>query len=1655
MLQQLVLDSRAPTEEERRLLARWPGWGATPELFDEDDTRYAQERAELKDLWTEGEWAAARRTVLNAHYTSRDFAHGIWEALAETGFTAGEVLEPGSGSGNFIGTAPAGVQMVGVEVDPTTARISQLVYPKARIRTESFADTQLTGDGFDAVVGNVPFSSSVLYDPAYNSEKLSMHNHFIVKSLAMTKPGGIVAVLTSRFTLDAKEDAARQRMAELGDFLGAVRLPAGAHDDVAGTDAVTDLVVFRRHLPGKETQSRTDWLTSSDRVIDGNTVRVSDYIYSSPERVVGALTSRSGRFGFEPTVRPPEGGHSAVAAAFRIAAIDVATQARRAGRGWAAEGQVVTDRPAARIAQKPGGVVGSLMVDAMGQIVAQGIDGRVEVRLPAVVAGELRKLIGLRDAAVAVLEAEARSSHDGDLLAGLRESLNASYDGYVRVHGPINRVETRGTGKYDEDGEEIVRRKYPRALIELRRDPHFAVVAALEIFDEDSGRARKADIFTKRVIGYVDDVTSVDSPEDAVAVSMDREGRVSVPLVAELLGVDQAAAVALVTPFTFPDPAKDGELVPAAEYLSGDVRERARLVREKLDDDPTLVRNLAALEAVIPPELGPEEIDVKPSASWVPEKTVNEWLQAITRKDVISERIGGKWRIRIRGKVDYSVETQFGTDSSSVHQVLTKVLNAEKLKVERTVDHGDTQVKVIDMEATQALEEKAADVADHFADWLWKDAERADMLQTRYNDLFNGIVLRSYDGVTLTLPGRAASFTPRPHQHAAVARMIAEPSTGLFHEVGAGKTAEMVMGIMEMKRLGLVAKPLVVVPNNMLEQFTREFKQIYPRAQVLSAGSNELARKGDRDGRKLFVAQAAMGSWDAVIMTQTAFARIPLSADTQSAFIEKKLTELREHLEAMKGSALSSKSVKQIEQSIQNAEESLKKLLDSPHDDGITFEKAGIDYLIVDEAHGYKNLAVQTSVDDLKKGSSQKASDLEAKLWYLREIAERDRVCTLATATPVANSMIEMYVMQRYLRPDLLERAGILSADDWCSQFTEQVTAIEMSGTSKFEVKTRTAKFRNIPELLRMWHTSADVKTAEDLNLPVPLEAPRAEDGAREPSILSVPATVHQETLISELIERAEAVKTRMVDPTEDNMLKISSDGRTYAMDARLADEELTPELGEQTKIEKAAETIFQVWDTTKNRGYADALGEDSDRPGGLQIVFADRGTPSNSWNAYEGLRSALVARGMPKESIRFIHEAAGDDEKAKLFAACRDGRVSVIIGSTEKMGTGTNIQARAVALHHLDCPWRPADVTQREGRIVRQGNQNTEVSIFRYVTEGSFDAYMWQTVMRKAKFIDQVLSGKLDVREVEDISQSVMSYAEITAIAAGDMRILEKAQLDADVSKLRRSQRAWGRGISAARSRLQVAQTRMENIDRDLVTAHQHLAARVTTKGDAFYAEASDAREPGVGMYGSRAEFGEAVKHRVARLLATPGIYLNQHMQQPTPLFRLEMKVGEVTLVAGVRYNASKPGDRIIRMNVDGLQAVGFEFLESELATMDASTFAQRFETRVAGLDDTTLLWRDERTSLAGQVEELKMMAEASWGKQDEYDKKSKRLEQLTAAMSGDQEQQQASPIEEAVVRMEHDVVALPVDELQQRRRDRAQQHGDKGTEGPASRSL
>ena len=1600
VLSTLKQEHRSPSEDERRLLARWPGWGATPEVFDESDPSYADARAELKEMWSDVEWGAARRTILNAHYTSRDYARAIWDAVVASGFREGLVLEPGSGSGNFIGTAPAGARMVGIELDPTTARVSQEVYPQARIINESFADTIVDGDGYDVAIGNVPFGDRALYDPTYNPDKFSMHNHFIVKSLAMTKPGGIVAVLTSRFTLDSRNDTARARMAELGDFIGAVRLPARAHDAVAGTDVVTDLVMFRRRLEGEEPKHQGTWLRSEMQEINGTAIHYSEYFREHPERVIGSVGVRSGRFGPELEVRAPDGGDAEIAERLRTIAVGLAEDARSRGLAFNTEGQRVARRERRGARHGAAGAVGSLSVAEDGTLVAQGVTGRAELNLPAKVAREVRVLLEVRDAAVELLDLEASTSHDSDVVREARVRLNETYDVYASAYGPINRVETRATGRFDEDGEEKMRRVYPRAIIEARRDPQFATLAALELYDEDSGRARKADIFSRRVIGAADERTAADSPEDALALSIDRLGRVDVPLVAELLSVDDERARALIEDLVFIDPDVTDRLVPAAEYLSGDVRARAKRIRMLVAERPELTRNLEALEKVIPAEVGPAEIDVRPNASWLPADVVVSWLETITKKPVKAERIAGDWKIQIRGKVDLAVQSMYSTDRSSVQVVLTRVLNGQELREWKEAEGPDGRtIRVVDPEGTEALAEKAGLVVDHFQDWLWGDAERADLLQERYNDLFNGIALRDYSGARMSLPGLAAGFTPRDHQVAAVARMIAEPSVGLFHEVGAGKTATMIMGLVEMRRLGMVSKPLVVVPNNMLEQFTREFKQLYPRANVLAAGGGDVAKAGDRDGRRVFVAQAAMGDWDAVVMTQGAFARVGLGRDTEATYIEQLKSDLTDTLEEMKGSELSNRTTKEIEKQIVSLEERLKQLLDVPRDDGITFEKSGIDYLCVDEAHGYKNLSVQSRVPDLNRpAGSKKATDLDMKLWYLREVKGRDRVVTLATATPIANSMIEMFVMQRYVRPDLLRNAEVYSADAWAAQFTEQVTAVEANHTGQYRVSTRTAKFRNLPELLRMWNTSADVKTAEDLNLPVPALASVNRDGVPSPEVVSVRPTEAQKELISQIVERAEAIKSGAVDPTEDNNLKLSSDGRTYALDARLADEALEPEPGEDTKVDIAARRIMRIYERTKDRRYVDGLGEAAERPGAVQIVFSDRGTPSDRWNAYTGLRDALEALGMEPGRVRFIHEAANDLEKARLFAACRDGRVSVIVGSTEKMGTGTNIQQRAIALHHLDCPWRPADVTQREGRIVRQLNQNPSVEILRYVTTGSFDSYMWGTVTRKAKFINQVNTGRLDVREVDDISETVMSYAEITAVAAGDMRILRKAQLESDVTKLRRSQRAHNRGLDATNARIGYAQDRLNTLVTQLDAAARHRSARVDTAGDRFTGKLVTRDNAEGSRFTDRAEMGVAIRRAINDVLSRT--YLPPY-GRATPVAGITPIVGQVPFNVLASRVPNDTTQVMMRFEMEQAPLLGFELTLAELADTDPSAFVGRLEYRVRNLDETMADWQDELHSLRGQVEELEALRRQPWAKQAEYDEKSAELATITEALA------------------------------------------------------
>ena len=733
---------------------------------------------------------------------------------------------------------------------------------------------------------------------------------------------------------------------------------------------------------------------------------------------------------------------------------------------------------------------------------------------------------------------------------------------------------------------------------------------------------------------------------------------------------------------------------------------------------------------------------------------------------------------------------------------------------------------VLNMDETLAAQEKAAELGGRFSEWAWEDPARAAELAAAYNEKLNSLVLRNYDDTELSLPGLALNFEPRPHQVAAVARIINEPAVGLFHEVGAGKTAEMTMGAMELRRLGLARKPAIVVPNHMLEQFGREFLQLYPQARVLVAQREDL----QADRRRVFVARCATGDWDAVILSRSALERIPMSASAQRAYLNREVERTREWIQAArKADGL---SVKRLEAALLRTEERLKAKLDSARDPGITFEATGIDYLFVDEAHGYKNLRTPSNIPDAAIDGSMRASDLDMKISYLRE-RNGSRVVTFATATPIANSVTEAFVMQHYLRPDLLQAAGIEDFDTWAATFGQTVTQIEMApeGGSSFRQKTRFAKFTNVPEMLRMWHVSADIKTGEDLKLPVPALARREADGQRAPETVIVEPSDTLLAYVAELGERADKIRNRAVRPEEDNMLKVSGDGRKAALDLRLIGEPMTI----PGKVDAAAARITAIWEAHRHDVYTTADGQDSPVRGSLQIVFCDLGTPGDGWNVYAELRDQLTARGLPREGIRFVHEAKTDRDKGELFAACRAGSVAVLVGSTEKMGVGTNVQARAVALHHLDCPWRPADVAQREGRILRQGNQNAEVQILRYVTERSFDGYMWQTVERKARFIAQVMRGRLDVREIEDIGDAALSYNEVKALATGNPLLMDKAEADAELTRLERAERAFHRNQDALRYKITSAEKRIQTLTSLVSEIDTAIGRRRDTRGDAF----------------------------------------------------------------------------------------------------------------------------------------------------------------------------------------------------------------------------
>lgn len=1386
---------RTATTEEQQVLAAWSGWGAVPKVFDERDEGWASEREALREVLDEGEWAAARRTTLNAHYTHPSYATAIWEGLEQLGFTEGTVLEPGSGLGNFIGTAPAGASMIGVELDPTTARISRLLHPAAEIRAESFADTTFAGIRVDAAVGNVPFGDYALTDRVHNpGGHLSIHNHFIVKSLASTRPGGMVAVLTSSYTMDARNAHARRTMHELGDLVGAIRLPSSAHSRTAGTDVVTDLVILRRREAG-EVPGDASWTRTVPVSVDGEVFQRNEYFEANPDHVLGEQIVRKGRFGPELTVVPHGGTADVVpiAAALRDRLTRIAADATVKGLTFTepSTNQLLTAGTAqdSAVAELPEWD-GMIVVTDNGSFMARDGEVMVPFEVPKSAGTELAQLVQLRDLAHQQLQMQSVEDEDTPSIVEHREQLAAVYQAHVSKYGPINRVTVTETKRISkETGQPIISRRFPTATRLLRKDPSTAIVFALEEFDEETQVARPAKIVTQRVVAPRPEILGVDTAEDAIAVSLDRHGEVRLTEVADLLGISETEAREEIRGAAFELPDQNGSFETSAAYLSGNVREKLLVAQQAANEDERFRENVVALEAVMPVDLQPDELKPTLGAVWIPAADVQVFLREITKdqRATVANPLPGKWEVSgARHTTDSRVT--WGTDRRSAGELLERILNQSQITVMETFADGS---KVFDAAATAEAEDKAREIRDRFEEWVWEDAERTERLVRTYNERFNSHVLRDYsrEGDRLTFPGLVEGWIPREHQRAAVARMIAEPAAGLFHEVGAGKTAEMVMGLTELKRLGLVRKPAVVIPNHMLEQFSREWLQLYPQARVLAASTDDLA--GDK--RRQFVARAAANDWDAVILTQTAFERLSLSEANMRAYLDLENERMRTALMAMDTSGSgASRTVKQIEKKIASEEEKLaKKRVENP-DPGLRFEETGIDYLAVDELHLYKNLRTASAITEANIGGSDRASDLHAKLHYLRS-QYGQRVFTGATATPLANSITEAHVMMRYLRPDLLEDAGVDQFDAWAATFGQMVTEVEVSPAGKYSAKSRLARFQNVPEMLRMFRIPGDIKTAADLNLPTPEIAVNS-NGDRAPEIISVPASKNMLAFVEVLQTRIDAVKARSVEPHEDNMLKISSDGRAGALDLRLVGLEPSEDGG---KITAAAERIYSLWEQTRDQEYLDPdTGDPYPVRGALQLAFLDLSTPNKDkpWNAYDELKTQLVAKGMPAESIEFMQHYKKDTEKARLFSRARAGHVALLIGSTSNMGVGTNVQARAIALHDLDCPWRPADLHQRQGRILRQGNLNPEIQLYRYVSERSYDGYMYQAVERKAKMIDQMMRGSLDVREVEDISEGALEAGQAKAIISGDPLLLERVTVEREVQQLEQLQRAHRR---------------------------------------------------------------------------------------------------------------------------------------------------------------------------------------------------------------------------------------------------------------------
>ena len=1347
-------EHRGATAEEQQVLSQYVGWGGLADAFDPNKENWSAEYTQLKELLSEDEYAAARASTLNAHYTSPTVIRGIYDAVERMGFQSGNILEPSMGVGNFFGMLPdsmAGSRLYGVELDSITGRIAQKLYPQADITVAGFETTDRR-DFYDLAVGNVPFGQYKVNDKAYNKLGFSIHNYFFAKAIDQVRPGGIVAFVTSRYTMDSKDSTARKHMAERADLLGAIRLPNNAFRANAGTDVVSDIIFLQKR--DRPIDHEPDWVQLG-KTEDG--FAINQYFVDHPEMILGVLSTESTQYGREElTVAPIEGANLA----------DQLAEAVQHIEGQYTEVEVETPDIAdaeneKHILPADPDVKNFSYTVVDGEVFYRENSVMTQVELSDTAKGRVTGMVELRQIVNDLIQQQLEDYPDADIKA-TQERLNAAYDAFAAKYGLLN---DRKNGRLFE------------------QDSSYYLLCSLENLDEQGQLKSKAAMFTKRTIRPERTVTSVDTPSEALTVSIGEHGKVDLPYMAELLGTpgEYERITNELSGVIFKDPAADPTDPEAGwqmadEYLSGDVRAKLRMAQFAAETNPEFAVNVDALTKAQPRELEASEIDVRLGATWLDPDIIQKFMTETFQipyylRHAVKVRYSpytAEWRVEGKtatGRSDIISSETYGTSRANAYKILEETLNLKDVRIYDTIEDAEGKPKrVLNKRETMLAQQKQQVIKDAFANWVWQDPQRRIALVKQYNELFNSTCPREYDGSHIHFVGMNPEITLREHQRNAIAHVLYGGNTLLAHEVGAGKTYEMAASAMEAKRLGLCQKSLFVVPNHLTEQWASEFLNLYPNAKLL------VARRKDFEtaNRKKFCARIATGDYDAVIIGHSQFERIPLSFERQERIIQEQIYETLAAINELKVHAGENFSIKQMEKTRKTLETKLEKLRsDERKDDVITFEQLGVDRLFVDESHFYKNLFLTTkmrNVAGLSTSEAQKSSDMFGKCRYLDEITG-GRGVVFATGTPVSNSMTELYTVMRYLQYSTLQQKKLTHFDCWASTFGETTTAIELApeGTG-YRARTRFAKFFNLPELMSMFKEVADIKTSDQLHLPVP--------EAKFETVVAKPSEIQKE-MVQELSKRAAEIHSGAVDASVDNMLCVTNDGRKIGLDVRLMNPMLPDD--PDSKLNVCVRNVLKIWEEGKDQKLT-------------QLLFCDLSTPKNdgNFNVYDDIRKKLIAAGVPENEIEFIHNADTEAKKAALFSKVRSGDVRVLLGSTAKMGAGTNVQSRLVAVHHLDVGWKPSDMTQRNGRIIRQGNMNKEVKVFNYVTEGTFDSYLFQTLENKQRFISQIMTSKSPVRSCEDVDEQALSYAEIKALCAGNPLIKEKMDLDVQVAKLK-----------------------------------------------------------------------------------------------------------------------------------------------------------------------------------------------------------------------------------------------------------------------------